>query len=290
MQILSDLELEASILQLAAVATPDAPAADHIRVFGRWLAGRMLLAQIGPSGIDTALQHALHGNSIFMISPSSGTTAPNVLGGTLSTAATMSLQFAAGSSNRWTATARKRFQTSTTAGNQSGMRTAYGQWFRGSAAGFGGFWFRAQLGAQINLNGGQKFVGLCASTGALAGDPSALTNMCGIGYDAGDASSGNWYFMRNDGSGAATKVDLGTDVARSTSVGWDLTMGLAPGGSDLYVRVENLNTGVVALQTTYSTDLPAVNTALAFKADVRNGAVAAADNLEVAKAYIESDY
>lgn len=259
-------------------------------LYARSFAGRILPKMIGPSGIDTALQAGLHGNSVILISPTSGTNAPSIVGGTLTTAATLSLQYTAGSSNRWSSTQRKRFQTSTTAGNTSGMRTAYTHVHRGNAAGFGGFFFRAQLGAQINLNGGQKFVGLCASTAALGGEPSALVNMCGMGYDAADASTGNWFFMRNDGSGTATKVDLGTSAARGTTEGWDLIMFMAPNGSGLFVRIVNLNTGVVVLDTSYTTDLPAVNTGMAFKAEVRNGAVAAADNLEVAKVYIETDY
>lgn len=269
--------------------TPAAPAAG-LKLYASSFGGRVLPVIMGPSGLDTSLQVGLHGNAVVLIAPASGTSAPTIHGGTLTTAATMSLQFTAGSTNRWSATPRKRFQTSTTAGNASGMRTAYTQWFRGSAAGFGGFWFRAQLGAQINLNGGQKFVGLCASTGALAGEPSALVNMCGMGYDAADSSAGNWQFMRNDGSGTATKVDLGTDAARGTTQGWDLQMFLAPNGAELFVRIVNLNTGVVVLNTSYTTDLPATNTGMAFKAEVRNGAVAAADNLEVAKVYIEADY
>lgn len=142
----------------------------------------------------------------------------------------------------------------------------------------------------INLNGGQKFIGLCASTGALAGDPSALVNMCGCGYDAADANTGNWFFMRNDGTGVATKVDLGSNAARNTTHGFDLLMFIAPNGTDLFVRIQNLHTGTVVLDTSYNTDLPAVNTGMAFKCDVRNGAVAAADNIECAKVYIETDF
>ena len=269
--------------------TPAAPASG-LSLYAAPYAGRMLPVIMGPSGLDTALQVGLHGNSVVLISPTNTTAAPDIIGGTLSTAATMSRQFTAGSTNRWSATVRKRFQTSTTAGNASGMRTAYTQWFRGNAAGFGGFLFRAQLGAQINLNGGQKFVGLCASTAALAGEPSALLNMCGMGYDAADSSAGNWQFMRNDGAGVATKVDLGANAARGTTQGWDLIMNLRPNGTELLVKITNLNTGVVVLDTSYTTDLPAVNTGMAFKAEVRNGAVAAADNLEIAKVYIESDY
>ena len=256
-----------------ALSEPATPATGNIVLYSRAYANKLLPKFIGPSGIDSALQVAFHGNAIFQISISSGTAAPTVIGGTLTTAATLSLQFTAGSTNRWTSTARKRFQTSTTAGNASGVRTAYTQWFRGNAPNFGGFWFRAQFGANLNLNGGQKFIGLCASTAILAGEPSALTNMCGCGYDATDSSAGNWFFMRNDGSGTATKVDLGPNMARGTTQGFELIMFLPPNGSDLYVQIINLNTATEVLNTSYNTDLPAVNTGMAFKCDVRNGAV-----------------
>jgi hypothetical protein len=286
----TNVRVEGGNLRLLAAADPAVPAAGGLQLYAGTYAGRLLPKMMGPAGIDTALQAGLHGNSVILISPTSGTTAPSIVGGVLTTAATMSLQYTAGSTNRWSSTQRKRFQTSTTAANTSGMRTAYVHVHRGSAAGFGGFFFRAQYGAQINLAGGQKFVGLCASTGALAAEPSALVNMCGVGYDSTDASTGNWFFMCNDGAGVATKVGLGAAAARGTTQGWDLIMFMAPGGSELFVKITNLNTGEVVLDTSYTTDLPAANTGLAFKAEVRNGAVAAADNLEVSKVYIETDY
>jgi hypothetical protein len=58
----------------------------------------------------------------------------------------------------------------------------------------------------------------------------------------------------------------------------------------IYVRITNLHTNAVVLDTNYTTDIPAVNTGMAFKAEVNNGAVAAAANVEVAKVYIETDY
>jgi hypothetical protein len=279
---------------LEPIAAEPAPPAAGLKLYAKSVAGRTLPKIVGPSGLDTILQVGLHGNAVFMLAPQSGTTAPTVWGGTITTAATMSVQQTIASANPWQATWRKRFQTSTTAGNASGMRTAYTQWFRGNAAGFGGFFFRAQFGQNLNLNGGQKFVGLCASTAALAtsaGAVAALVNMAGVGFDTTDASTGNWFFYRNDGSGTATKVDLGsTNAARNTTHGYDLVMFTPPNGTDLFVRITNLHNGATVLDTSYNTDLPAVNVGLAFKAEVNNGAVAAADNIEVAKVYIESDY
>lgn len=273
----------------AVSSTPSTPASGTLVQYVRGFASRLLPTIIGPSGIETSMQVGLHGNSVVMIAPASGTSAPTIWGGTLTTAATMSMQQTIASSNPWQATQRKRFATSTTAGNASGMRTAYVQWFLGNAAGYGGFFYRAQLGQNINLNGGQTFVGLTASTGALAGDPSALVNILGMGYDAADANTGNWFFMRNDGTGTATKVDLGSSCVRNTTHGYDLIMFAAPNSTTVNVRVTNIHDGSVCLDTSYSSDVPAVNTGLAFKAEVRNGAQAAAANLEVAKVYIESD-
>jgi hypothetical protein len=270
-----------------------APAADTVRLFRRKLAGRNLPAFVGPSGLDSSLQPALHGNNAFIVGVASGTTAPTVFGGTLTTAATMSMP-ALASTSLWASMQRKRFATSTTAGNASGMRTAYTQWWRGNAAGRGGFFFRAQFGQSSAISGEQKFIGLCASTGALAGEPSALVNMIGVGCDSTDPTSGNYFLMRNDATGAATKVDLGASAARNTNAGYDLAIFCRPHdgttAGDITVRMTNLNTGAVILDdVTYTTDLPDPATFLAMKAECRNSATFQVA-IEVAKLYVESDW
>jgi len=285
----ANVEIDTGNLKLISTSDPATPTGGLV-YYSKIVGGRVLPKIIGPSGIDTVMQVGLHGNSVFMLAPSNGTTAPTAWGGLLTTATTISHQQTIASANPWQATRRTRFQTSGTAGNASGMRTGYTQWFVGNAAGFGGFWFRAQLGMNINLNGGQKFVGLCNSSAVLAGDPSALTNMCGMGYDAADASTGNWKFMYNDGAGTAIKVDLGANAVRNTTHGYDLVMYMKPNSAELFVRIVNIATNVTVLETSYTTLTPVANTGMAFKAEVRNGAVASADNLEIAKVYIETDY
>ena len=281
------------VLTIPVTTMPSAPAVSTLSLFARNLAGRAMPSFIGPSGIDSFVQPHLGGNRVLFISPTSGTTAPNAVGGNVGVAGTASFQHSFASSNRWLSTGRKRYQTSTTAGNAASTRQAYLNWFRGSAAGFGGFFFRIQFGTSINLNGSQCFVGLCPATGALGGDPSTdfPVNMCGMGFDAADPSTGNWQFFRNDGVGSPVKVDLGaTEAARSTNVGYELAMFIAPGGAELFVQITNLNTGNDILTTSYTTDIPAADTGMALKCDIRNGAVAAACNIEWAKIYIESDY
>ena len=139
------------------------------------------------------------------------------------------------------------------------------------------------------------FIGLCASTAVLAtaaGAVSALVNMIGVGYDTTDASTGNWFLYRNDGSGTATKVDLGaSEAARNTTHGYDLIIYCPPGAAtEIFVRIVNIHTGNIVIDTGYTTDIPAVNTGLALKMECNNGAVASVVNPEFAKVYIESEY
>ena len=285
----ANVEIETGNLKLVQAADPAAPA-NGMLVYANLTAGRALAKVRGASNQAYELQTALHGNSVFLVTPAINTTIPLATGGVLTASVTISHQQTIASANRWQATRRTRIQTAATAGTTSGIRTAYGQWFLGNAAGFGGFFFRAQFGMNINLAGGQKFVGLCASTAGLTTEASALLNMVGMGYDSTDASTGNWQFMRNDGTGVATKVDLGTGAARNTNDGYDLVMFAKPNTAEVFVRIINLHSGTVVLDTSYTTDIPAVNTALAFKCECRNGVVVAADNIEIAKCYIESDY
>lgn len=289
----ANVEVESGNLKLVSTTDP-LPPSSAIVLYSKSIAGRHLPKFVGPSGIDTIFQVGFSGNSIFLVSPASGTTAPSVIGGTLTTATTMSAQQTIASANPWQATWRKRFQSAATAASVTGMRTAYVQWFRGNAAGFGGFWFRAQLGQNLNVTGAQCFVGLCASTAALgtaAASVSALLNSIGMGYDTTDLNTGNWFLIRNDGTGVATKVDLGVDAARNTTHGYDLIIYCPIGAAtEIFVRVVNIHTNVVVLETSYTTDIPAVNTGMAFKAEINNGAVASAVNLEISKVYIETDY
>lgn len=290
----TNVEIDTGNLKLISTTDPTAPTGGLLH-YAKLIAGRVLPKIVGPAGIDTIMQVGLHGNSVFLVAPASGTTAPTVVGGTLTTAATMSLQQTIASANPWQATARKRFTTAATAGSTTGMRTAYVQWFRGNASGFGGFWFRTQFGLGLNVNGAQTFTGLCASTAILntaAGSVGALLNCIGVGYDTTDSSAGNFQLFRNDGSGTCTKVDLGADALRSnTTHGYDLIIYCPPGAAtEIFVRIVNIHTGVIVLDTSYTTDIPAVNTGMAYKSEINNGAIASSVNIETAKVYIERDY
>ena len=169
------------------------------------------------------------------------------------------------------------------------MRSGAVQHFASNVAGIGGFKakFKAGLGS-VNLNGGQVFWGMQSTANALAGEPSALVNLMAMGFDAADASTGNFFLMYNDGSGTATKVDLGaTNAARAINTGFMFEILVAPNSSDWYITITNINTGAQVYKGMVNTNVPAVNTALGFHVQCRNGAVASAINVEFSEIVIQ---
>lgn len=100
------------------------------------------------------------------------------------------------------------------------------------------------------------FLGLHTQFGGFANtDPSAYTNVIGIGYDSADA---NLQLIHNDGTGTATKVDLGPSLPRSSAFNTDvyrLELSCAPGASSVSYVVRRLN-NPVTVSGTITTDLP----------------------------------
>jgi hypothetical protein len=95
---------------------------------------------------------------------------------------------------------------------------------------------------------------------------SSLTNIIGIGSDSGDA---NLQVIYNDGSGTASKIDLGSNFPANRTSGSALTTIYSiqlyndPGSSNVLYEVINQETGSIA-QGTLTTDLPSSNLLLNF--------------------------
>lgn len=167
-----------------------------------------------------------------------------------------------------------------------GTRHGLLQFWRGNAAGLGGFFYLARFGiAQFQTNL-RAFVGLYGTATAIGNvNPSTLLNMVGLAVDSGQTT---WRIMRNDGSGTATAIDLGANFPANTSGAdmYELALWCAPNAGTINYRVERLNTAFIA-EGVLSTDLP-VNTALlAPQIWVNNGATAAAVAIDVASQYLD---
>ena len=176
-----------------------------------------------------------------------------------------------------------------TAGASAGTRHGLLQFWRGNAAGLGGFFYVARFGIaqfQINL---RAFVGLYGTATAIGNvNPSTLLNMVGLAVDAGQTT---WRIMRNDGSDTATAIDLGANFPANTSGAdlYELALWCTPNSGTINYRVERLNTAFVA-EGVLSTDLPVNTVLLAPQIWVNNGATAAAVALDVASQYLEAVY
>jgi len=263
------------------------PPTSGITLFVRARAGRRFLTMEGPSGVDNVLQPQLWGNRVSIWSPGSGT-AVGSFGGTPTTAATLSHPTPA-ITTLAESLHRTRFSCSTTAGNASGARDALNTVWRGNASGAGGFFSHTRFASgSISLAGGQKIIGLSSSTAALGAEPSALADAFAMIKDSTDT---NWQFVRRTGTGTAQKVNLGVAVANNQT--FDLTMFSAPNGTGIGVRIvqfTGFSTSTVLLDTVYTDNLPASATLLGRHFQVRNGATAAADNLDLVRWYLESDF
>jgi hypothetical protein len=286
---LAQLDHESAIpLPLVTADPPAVPPANTGKFYLRARAGCILPSFVGPSGVDTALQPSLWANRTMLVLPGSGTGLGS-FGLTPTTGATLSHPTPA-TTSIGESLYRTRFATSGTAGNASGWRDAVNTFWRGNAAGAGGFFhhFRVTSGS-IGLAGGQVIVGLSSSTGALAGEPSALADVLGIGFDAADT---NWQFMRRTGTGTVQKVSLGIAKATLNRL-LDLWLYSAPNGSGIGVRVletTGFAAATVLLDTTYTTDIPASATLLGRHCQVRNGVTASAANVDHVRTYSFSDF
>jgi hypothetical protein len=290
----ADVEIEGGQLRLPAIATPTAPAAGGLKLFGRSVGGRLLPAAIGPSGLDTSLQPHLARNKIAYALPTGNATTVNTLGISISAAGTAT-------SKNWAATNRytkmrgvEYLVTTASASALSGFRGGAAQFTVGSnAAGDGGFHFVCRWGPATGVATAttRAFVGMNTSTGAGTDvEPSSRTSQCGMGWDAADT---NIQFMHNDASGVSTKIDLGPGFPIPTADRaqvYEIAMFSPPGTTQsVSYEITDLVTGAVATGTV-STDLPSPTTGLNPYAAFSVGGTSSVIGICLFSLYVETDY
>ncbi len=273
-------------IALAAMAPPSAPGAGYVREFARTFAGRCVAAWIDEYGLHRYAQAALWAQDWGMWLPAASTV--GAVGMTVGTNGTASTPTPATTSAR---TRMRRVSMTQTAGTDvsCGIRTTtrMGLW-RGDAAGVGGFFQVFRVGLGSNLAGQRAFVGLLASTSAISGgaNPSAFVDMLGMGFDDTADATDNWQIMHNDGSGAATVVDLGTDFQRNTDDVIEACFFAPPNASAVYYTVLNLTTGIEA-SGTLSTNLPGNTTNLLQHVWTNSGSTNGAPGIDMGLMYYE---
>jgi len=163
------------------------------------------------------------------------------------------------STNIFTSTRRTELSGSAATNSVAGWRETACTFWLGNGTGKGGFTYKSTWGPTTGLTSNSTHRAFCGMKDGTANpsdvDPSTLTSMFGMGWDDSDT---NIQFMHNDGSGTATKVDLGASFPKPTTNSTDfykLEMWAEPNGSTVYYKVTDMN-DLTTASGSVSTDLP----------------------------------
>jgi hypothetical protein len=284
------LDVQSGGMQLANLPNePATPTAGNLRIYAKDVAGRMLLKTKGPSGLDTPLQPALFVNSIAMLMPLTGATLTQW--GMTSTVVGTASTPALATTNLHTAIKRTTVTSAAVANAAAEIRSPQTMVYRGASPDLGGFFFTCRFAVNTTVAGQRVFVGLTSSTAAIptTQSPSSLTQMVGVGWDAGDATL---QVMGNDGVGTATKTALSTSFpTNDTTAVYEAVFFSASGGSSIGYRISRIDTANTIASGSISAvgDLPTNTTLLAPHIYMNNGGTGAAVGIDMNRLYIESD-
>jgi hypothetical protein len=248
--------IEAGTLRLPAIATPAAPAAGGVKLFGRDVGGRILPAIVGPSGLDTSLQPLLARNKVAWATPIGGTATLSAQGIALTATGTATAA-AVAVTNLHTSMQRLDYLVTVAATTAvAGFRGSANTFWRGNAAGLGGFMFVCRFSPATGgtVATSRCFVGLSISTAAPTDvEPATLANLVGCGFGAADAQ---WQLYHADATNVAVPCGASFPVPTTDRPGvWELVMFCPPNGSSIQITLNDLVSGAT-FTGTYSTNIP----------------------------------
>ncbi|HLP66397.1 MAG TPA: hypothetical protein VK181_02640 [Rhizobium sp.] len=256
----ADVEIEGGQLRLPAIANPASPAAGGVKVFassekagGAWPSFELPDGTVFDWPLDFITEQ------VSAMIPNYGSNSASLIGCVITAAGTATARNLA-DTDIFTRTPGMEYRITTAATTAvAGVRFNAGRFqVGGLAANRGGLraFFKGSASTGANTATHRFFMGFWGNSGATDVNPSTLTNMFGIGYDSADT---NLQFMHNDGTGTATKIDLGASFPKPTLASsslWQLEVYSPPGTTrEIQYRVTNLFNGAVATGT-ITTDLP----------------------------------
>jgi len=279
-----DANWDAGLQMGVRTVDPDAPPADNIYVYARKIAGRSILRQQGSSGVAFAFQPALFEQAITYQGPNTGTTV-TAFGSSWTVDSTASHPAATEVYGFAT-----NFATAATSADTTGVAEAAVQHFRGTVAGASnGFFYVARLGLPdasygAGATGTRIWTGLTNQTAVtMSNSDNPAGHFTGFQYSTnrGDA---NWQFMTKDN---ATQNVINTQMVFAVNKVYDFYVYVAPLGTTIYWRIDNLTDGTTQVGNT-SANLPAAGTALRAGTNMRT-LTTTARNIRVLKHYVEAD-
>ena len=277
-------------LTLPATPNPTVPSDSYGTIFIKKIGGRIMAAQIGPSGLDTTLQANLGGSKVAMWTPPGGsTTVPGVFGMAALTATGTATARTVATTNLLSRMTRLGYVSAATAGSLAGAREAVAKFTTGAGPGLGGFFARYRFGVSdpAVVAGARMFIGLDAATAAPTNvEPSTKVNCIGV---AQISTSSNLNIVYGNAT-AKTPIDLGANFPANTAAdAYELNLFSPPAGG-VHWQVRRLNTVFEASGFVSSTEAPSATTLLCHQLWRCNNATALAVGLDVCGIYIETDH
>jgi hypothetical protein len=273
-------------LALPQVTTDPAAPGSGNWLYTKKLAGRWVPRFVGPSGLDSAVNPSLWGNTVTMYLPGTGTTAPLFFGVSFTVTGTQAHPTIA-STSQMTVMRRTTFQTNASIGGTAGFVTSAPIVLRGNTSGMGGFFFAARFGITTYVSTGQIWVGLSGSNAALGGEPDAVNDSIAMTKKSSETV---WRVITRDASTTDSTTTTGrtTQASGDTNI-FDFQMFCPPNGSNITVRVVDITDGTVLVDNVVkSSNLPTNTVPLYAHFEARNSA-ASTQTIFICKMYIESD-
>jgi hypothetical protein len=281
--------------QLISVS-PGVPLAGFLRQYAGKFAGRGFPTSIAFSPDDIPIpmpsQPAIFRSSIGLVEAIGNGTANSSYGNFVLAAQGTATAAVVALTTRQTMMKRTEYLVTTPSTSAiAGFRENNNKYFIGASGTQGGFYFVTRWGPATGVATAtnRSFIGMTTATAnATDVQPSSLLNMMGIGWDAADT---NMQFMKNDGSGTATKVDLGASFPVPTvdrTKAYDVTIFCPPHGPQVFYELRDLDTEAVVSGASGSTDLPAVTTLLSPRGWISVGGTSSVIGFALAKLYIDA--
>lgn len=262
------------ILRAADSSAVPAADADQLKVFARKRANRMHLKYIGPAGVDQVIQDKISENGqVFYLPNGSATVGLNLglawtSGGTVSHPTPSSTSPAIHNQQK-----RTRWANVVTTQNQVlGLRTATAEkrFWRGNAAGLGGWNFHARFAiglwpaATVRL-----FVGLSDQNSGVVASDTLAGHCCGLWHDTTEAASVLNFVTRDGSSSTKAAITLAANLAAGQC--FEFWMYCAPNGSSIGYALRELNTDTMLVDTTTSTTIPSTTAFMGPELAMSNG-------------------
>jgi hypothetical protein len=300
-----------NIQVISGTASVPVPAFGTGTIFMRRRAGKTHAVSMGSSGLDYTIQPHFGLNKVLRFNPAGNSNSLTVGadGVVLASTGTATARNANAGAAFHGNLRRVALINTNVSGANAGIRGGGAQFWTGPTGSWGGFFLIARFVFSSASDSYRWFCGFNTSTSnPVAGqNPSAFITMVGFGCDAADS---NIFFMHNDASGAATKINTGIArmAARANSVNGDTTQspvyevrlfcppnpsaaGVNGAASAISGSIEVLTPGSSSFfetSTSSSTDVPSSATLLNPHVWIGNGA-ATASSIDIISLYVETD-